>query len=104
MLVNFVSPIIAQRGNKDEMHFTQMANHILRFLLMHSLITIFVVGGLGVEDPPELLPESPYLTSCNLFFGGAQPNSMYKDQTQKHLMKRKNKSEILLLLRLLPAS
>jgi hypothetical protein len=85
-----------------------MANYTLRFLLMHGLITIFLVGGLGVEDSPELLLESPYLTSSDLFFwgggeGGVQPISMYTDQTPKHLMNRKNKFEILLLLRLLPA-
>jgi hypothetical protein len=49
-----------------------MANHILRFLPMHGLITTSLVGGLGVKGPPELLPEGTYLTSCNIFFFGGE--------------------------------
>jgi hypothetical protein len=45
-------------------------HHILRFLSVHGLTTILLVGGLGVEDQQSSFHEAPILLHVIFLFVG----------------------------------
>jgi len=77
-------------------------HHILHFLPVRGLETIFLVGGLGVEEQQNSRREVPILLHV-ISFWEFRPKGKLSDQNHEHFTKCNNKFETLSPLLLLTA-
>jgi hypothetical protein len=103
MLDNFVLSITSYRGNYEELHFTQNCDPPSALSVYVWFDKHFTGWWIGRRGPKRFVSKKSLSSFLQPLFWGVGPNSKSIDQTQKHLMKLKNKFRIILLLRLLHA-